>query len=272
MKMNAAIITAVLSLIFTLTTLKQSYSQVISWHLKPIDMVLPVGKQRLVVMPEPAVFGGDYQGLLDIQYGNQSFYLTALTEFEQKQFVMKTASGKTIFVNVSATDSADASDDAIRVIYGANAELMNDSAFSAWGGESVSSISPTITLQQLMRFSMQHYYAPKRLIKQVKGIRQSKRFSNQKPYGLFPSGAVTSIPLASFSGGGYTITAVFLKNNLAVDYDLSMNELCGTWVAASYFPQSKLMASGTQYDSSMLFLVSQNDFVSQFNGTCGVGL
>ncbi|WP_440993548.1 TIGR03749 family integrating conjugative element protein [Cysteiniphilum litorale] len=231
------------------------------WDKRPLNIVLPVGVQRMISFPEKVALGlpQDAQNLFEVQNDNKTLYITAKQSFAPQQFVIRTQSNRVILVNLSAQDKA--SHQMIDVIYPKviPVDQNNDDDH----------VNEAVSLKALLRYSMQHYYAPKRLLHPVRGISESMRF-NGKSYALFPSGIVMATPLVSFTGGGLTVTAIYLKNAVNLPVDLNPNEICGTWKASSFFPQSRLLPSGSRYDSSMLFLVSNNDFISQYNGTCSL--
>ena len=229
------------------------------WDKIPLDIVLPVGKQRLVSFPDKVAFAlpSSMKSLLNIQNDNKTLYITATKAFPVRQFIVKTSSNKVIIINLSASINA--------------SQQMIDVIFPVIGKNIDHTANNKVSLKSLLRYSMQYFYAPDRLKMPINGISKSAEFSTKK-YDLFTSGEVNATPLFSFTGGGLTVTAIYLKNAIAIPVDLNPTEICGKWKSSSFFPQSKLTPSGTKYDSSMLFLVSSNDFISQFNGTCGVGV
>ena len=238
-----------------------SSSVKIVWQKKPLNIVLPVGKQRLISFPEKVAFGlpEDAQALLNVQNDNKTLYVTAQKDFAPQQFVIRTVSNQVILINFSAEEKA--SDQMLDVVYPKVTPLDRNS--------DQSNRASVVSLKALLRFSIQHYYAPARLTHPVAGISQTMDFDG-KSYALFPSGIVMATPLASFTGGGLTVTAIYLENAINLPVDLTPSEICGNWKAASFFPQSRLLAAGSRYDSSLLFLVSSNDFISQYNGTCSI--
>ena len=230
------------------------------WDKRPLDITLPVGRQRYISFPDKVAFGlpADYQDVLDVQNANQTLYLTAARAFPPHQFQIKTAGNQVILVNISAQQTG--STEPLKVI-------EPDPEVPAPKQQADTS---EISLRTLMRYAIQQYYAPRRLLQPNAAIHNSGTFKGET-YALFPSGAVTTIPLASYSGGGLTVTAVYVQNAIDMPVNLRPDQLCGTWMGVTFFPQSRLNPAGQTYDDSMLFLVSQNDFTATYKGSCGLG-
>ena len=239
-----------------------AYASTLVFDKAPLNIVLPVGKQRYVVFPEKIAFRMDesYSNKLGVEKANEVIYLTAKQAFKAHQFLIKTKTNKVILINISAQQKA--SDDPINVIY---PNMKPENSVSGVGE------LKSVGLADLMRYAMQEYYAPKRLLHPVKGIMTGEALNTNR-YPLFGSGAISSVALQSFSSGDLTVTAIYLKNNLSMPVNLDMNMICGRWVAASFFPQSRLMPANSSHDTSMLFLVSHNDFISTYQGTCGMAI
>ena len=243
------------------------------WDKKPIDIVLPVGEQRFITFPDKVAFGlpSNYQSKLTVQNDNKTLYVTANAAFEPHQFKVKTASNKLVLINLSA--QKEASDEPVSIVYkDSDMPAKTKAAVHSATDPFIPGKQPNISLTKLMRYSIQQYYAPERLLQPVSGINLTQTF-NGKAYNLFPTGAVTAIPLNSYQANNLTVTAVYIQNNLSLDVAIdpeNPNQICGDWSVISVFPQSVLMPAGSEYDRSMLFLVSKNDFISQYNSTCGL--
>ena len=201
---------------------------------------------------------------LDVQNSNDTLYLNALEPFPATQLKVRTAHNKIIFINFSAQDKA--STEAINIIFPKPAKKQDFSIKT-----------PSTSMKQLVQYAIQYYYAPERLKPENSNISKSMSFAVDK-YQLFEDGSVTAIPLDSFSSNDLTVTAIYLKNNLHKEVSLidaqanSPVNICGNWVGSAFFPISKLDKVGSDQDSTMLFLISQNDFISTYKGTCDLGV
>ena len=236
------------------------------WDKKPLDIVLPTDKQVYISFPTTVSFGmqSQYSKILDIQNNNNTLYLKANADFETHQFKVR-ADDKIILINLSA--SKEASVDPINVIFKEEPKTETKNPFKT---------ANKVSMQDLIRYAVQQYYAPKRLLVDNRNISHSKQYSGTK-YNLFGDGSVTAIALDSYSTKDLTVTALYIKNNKNVDVDLIDEgtgkpiDICGTWAGSILFPQSKLTPAGSKYDSTMLFLLSHGDFISTYKGTCGLG-
>jgi integrating conjugative element protein (TIGR03749 family) len=235
-------------------------STTLVWNKKPLNINLPVDRQVHISFPGTVMIGlpTQLQGVVSVENANQTIYLTASGAFPITQIKLKTLKdNKIILINLSA--SKNASTDNINVVFPQQEKAKNHDSYNT-----------NISMQSLMAYTIQQYYAPERLLTDNDNITKSMSYDN-RAYNLFADGTVTAIPLDSYSSDTLNITAIYLKNNTDHVVNLKPQAICGSWVASSYFPQSKLLKAGNKGDSSMLFLVSTNDFVSNYKGTCGLG-
>jgi integrating conjugative element protein (TIGR03749 family) len=230
------------------------------WNKKPIDITLPVGKQIYISFPDTVELAlpDDLVDALDIQNSNNVLYITAKEEFGTHQLKVRAKNDQIILINFKAQEKA--SVEPINIIFPQVAEKKEESPFA----------DDQVSMQDLLQFTIQQYYAPKRLLEDNSYIRKIMSFDNQK-YNLFADNVVTAIPLDTYSSDDLHVTAVYLKNNTTQEIKLSPTGICGTWVGSSYFPQSILAPAGQDHDSSMLFLVSKSDFISTYEGSCALG-
>lgn len=235
------------------------------WRKTPLNITVPVGtkaqaKELEVTFPEKVLFGmpADLSGKLSVMNDNKTLYLTASQPFAiHHNIVVKTQSGKMVLLNISA--SKDGGQTPINVVY-AKSGTDKKKPIATYP-------SKHISMQALVRYATQQLYAPKRLLKRVPGISQVGEFHG-KTYKLVLDGSLMAMPLYSFAGGGMVVTAVLLRNNLATPVTIAPQMFCGHWVAFSPFPQSRLLAHGSRFDSTTGFFVSRNDFLSVFNAGC----
>lgn len=249
-----------------------SFATTLVWDKKPLDVTLPVGKQIYMSFPDTVQIGvpislkgsQDIKPKLDVQNSNDTLYLTALEPFPATQLKLRTAHNKIILINFSAQSKA--STEAINVIF-PKPTKKKDFSIKA----------PSVSMKQLVQYAIQNYYAPERLKPENPNISKSMGFSVEK-YNLFEDGSVTAIPLDSFSSNDLTVTAIYLKNNLNTETSLIDNDtknpidICGNWVGSAFFPISQLGKAGSEQDSTLLFLLSKNDFISTYKGTCDLGV
>ena len=229
------------------------------WNKEPLNINLPVNKQIYISFPDVVMLGlpSQLESIVSVENANQTIYLTANSSFPITQIKLKTLKdNKIILVNLSASKKASTQN--INVIFPKKVKPPKSNYFNN-----------QVSMQQLIQYVIQQYYAPERLLTSNDNITKSMSYDNRS-YKLFSDGTLTAIPLDTYFANNLYVTAIFLENNTNHIVNLKPQSICGRWVGSAYFPQSKLSPLGTKYDSSMLFLISSNDFVSNFKGTCGL--
>lgn len=242
------------------------------WQQTPIDVTLPIGKERMLSFSGQVSFGYDKNALgdniLGVQNNNGTLYLTAKSAFTTQRVEVKCSdSGQIVLLNLSAQDNA--SDTPLDVIMASNsASLPSPTASSPASSEqseqnNSATSSPytnnTVSYVELTRFAAQQLYAPKRLLIQPPNIYRTPMHT-AKTVPLLLDGSVIAMPLASWRGGDLTVTAVLLRNQLHQANTLDPRTLCGSWQAATFFPQTVLAPAGQRQDSTTVFLIANRAF------------
>ncbi len=238
----------------TLGSFASSGDEHVVWQRTPIEITLPVGKERFVSFPTEVQFGYNHSllpdSLLRVQNDNRTLYLLAQKPFSTQRVEVKLNSGEIILLDIQAKNKA--SDNPIDIVLpqlNNSTNVDNDSS-----NESVSYVT-------LTRYAIQQLYAPERLLKQSNVI---TRFPMDAPHivPLFYDGSATAMPLASWRGKDLYITALLIKNTLDQSLRLDPRLLCGAWKAASFYPQSTVAPLGAPInrDATTLFLVSNVPF------------
>ena len=231
------------------------------WDKKPLDIVLPTDKQIFITFPDTArlMLPTSLDNKLDVQNSNNTVYLLSTEDFEPVQIKVN-VQDQIIRINLSSQKKA--SIEPIDITFPKAPAPQK-------GAKNASFAMQEVSLQDLLRYSVQQYYAPKRLLENNPAIKLSMAFNN-KTYKLYADDSITAIPLDSYTSNGVTVTGIYIKNNTDQEINLDPKNICGTWMASAYFPQSKLQGDGSKYDTSMLYLVSKSDFISTYTGTCGL--
>lgn len=261
------------------TPVSQNVSwQTAVWQYIPLNITLPVGKERIIRVPHSAKMGlpaSIASNIVSERY-NGWFYLTARKSFPLTHVeIQDNQTGQTILINLSA--SRDSPDTAVNIVY--------PKEKSPSGGKLVereqqpSALSGIMAYKTLTQYAEQQLYAPKRLLKNPYGIQLVKSYPNSQGnvsqskwvYNLFVDGSVAGIPWAQWQGGGHYVTAVVINNLLPVRLDLvhDIVNLCGrnegVWKSVVFFPYQKghiwqLSPRGSVYDSTVAFLLSDVPF------------
>lgn len=232
------------------------------WNKVPINVSLPVGRERLLSFPEAVQFGYDKSvltpDLLSVQNVNQTLYLVAQQPFEsQRVYVQLKQSGELILLNLSALPNADDTPLAI-VLPKADTKLTNANPNPA-------PVNETVSETELTRFAIQQLYAPKRLLSNPDGITRIP-LHTARTVPLVSGDSVIAMPLIAWRSADSFVTAVTLRNRLNHPVTLDPRRLRGQWRTAAFFPQTRLQASGSARDSTTVFLISDQPFVDALAG------
>lgn len=228
----------------------------IVWQRAPIQITLPVGKERFVSFPTEVQFGYNTNLLppsaLRVENDNQTLYLYAKKPFETQRTEAKLADGEIVLLDINAKQQAN--DNPIDIVLPRAAKTGSSSISQDVSQSSVNYVT-------LTRYAVQQLYAPQRLLKQSMNI---TRFPMETAHvvPLFYDGSASAMPLASWHGGSYYVTALLIKNLLNQPLRLDPRLLCGQWKTASFYPKTTLAPHGTpiNQDTSTLFLVSSEPF------------
>lgn len=235
------------------------------WQGDPLSLSLPINKEKRIVFSETVSI--DLKGALNTDQlrvinNDKSVYLTALKTFQKTRlFVTLQESGTVIMLDIFTKDNAIATTQYV--------EVKKDTSVSAENKEPILKNTNPITYVDLIRFSYQQLYAPERLLKNMSLYSRVPMHTRFFTSNLVYGDKVTAHPVASWSAGGYYVTAVALQNKYAhLAYINTHHDLCGDWQAATIYPRSILQSYGDkEHDSAILFLVSRKTF-SEAIGVC----
>lgn len=225
----------------------------------PIKIILPVGKERIIRFPTVVELGYDRSvlssSLLQAQNNNDTLYLTASQAFTTQRVKIKLiVSDKIIYLDLSAQNQG-ASSTPLDIVIKDPVENFSENNLAE-----LNSDAANINYLTLTRFAAQQLYAPQRLLTELPANIYRTPMHTHRTIPLFLDGSVMAMPLASWRGGDLTVTAVLLRNLLKQQIDLDPRNLCGSWRAASFFPQNHLARAGDSRDSTTVFLVSNGAF------------
>ena len=237
------------------------------WRQIPINLILPLNKERILQFSGNVEFGVDRNALPDnvlhIENDNGSVYLTARAPFAPERVAVKLANhSDIILLNLSASSTGDSTPVIIDVAKNKDA-AANSLAATVTSVATDATLAPAISYVDLTRFAIQQLYAPKRLLSNPNGLyRTPMRSLQTEP--LILDGSVIAEPLASWRGGTYYVTAVLLRNQMHYALSLKPTALCGTWIAAAFFRNPRnvqdnpeqLTKAGTLLDTTTVFLTS----------------
>lgn len=233
------------------------------WRKTPIAIPLIVGEERLIHFPESVSIGlpQSLTARLRSQSINGTLYLLARQSFESTRVMVRSENGGPLFVlDLSAALSSEARPplpdvqvvlEASKVAVGSessetdSAETTTGNRFSQWG------------YVALTRYAAQQLYAPERLVPNTPGVVAIP--VQVAPVGLLRGGGVEAVPVAAWKAGLHYVTAVRLTNHSAKAVILDPRELRGAWLAAT-FQHNRLLPSGTDEDTTAVYLISDRPF------------
>ncbi len=234
----------------------------IVWQRAPINITLPVGKERFVTFPTEVQFGYNTKLLppskLRVENDNQTLYFLAKKPFNTQRTEAKLDNGEIILLDINAKKQAD--DHSIDIVLPAIHRTNKNDKNKNNENNSYTSQS-NVNYVTLIRYAVQQLYAPQRLLKHSNVM---MRFPMETAHvvPLFYDGSASAIPLASWRGDNLYVTALLVKNLLNQSLHIDPRLLCGNWKAASFYPQTTLAPRGTPInrDTSTLFVVSNQPF------------
>tara|TARA_R110002167_G_scaffold93474_7_gene250485 strand:- start:1151 stop:1951 length:801 start_codon:yes stop_codon:yes gene_type:complete len=222
------------------------------WDGVPINAVVPTGKERIISFPGKHIeFNGETltHSEVGILLNGNKVYIDAKKPFKKQRTLIKLDTGQTVLMDVSSKKDAD--DTPLEVLLPAPTK-----AFDATQSNQNKSMISMITL---MRYAVQHTYAPERLVKNSQYISRAAMYT-QKTVNLFYQDQVMSMPLVSWSGGGMYVTVVMLKNIWNQPITLNPMKTYGNFKAISFYPSNKLSPKGQADDTTSAFFISSEPF------------
>lgn len=230
------------------------------WHKKPINFVIPTGKERMISFPSGiATISADNQltnDKLTLVYNDGTLYLKALQPFEPMLVIVHFKdSGERVLLHVSSTKVAD--DTPVDVVMG-NTTATDSTASQA--------TDTSLSYVDLLRFGVQELYAPQRLISESTDIARAPMYTKTSVTLLYGHNT-QAYPRASWRGGDDFVTAVLIKNTQSHALTLDPRNLYGRWLASSFYPTNVLAARGQQGDETTLFVISDVPFGEALSAT-----
>lgn len=232
------------------------------WRKKPIEFVIPTGKERMITFPSKiaTISADDNLGpdKISLIYNDGTLYLKALRAFDPLLVIVHLKdSDQSILLHLSSTPSAD--DTPVDVVL--------DSINLGQSGDSTSGVVPAKPSQlsyiDLLRFAIRALYAPERLVEASSEIARAPMYT-EKTIALMKGHDTEDFPEASWRGQDYFVTAILIKNTQTRPLILDPRAVEGDWLASSFYPTNRLAPRGQRGDETTLFLVSALPFGEAF--------
>lgn len=265
MKVLFYVYISLLLLIISTNTLAASNTpERVLWDSRPIQVHIQLNHERIIHFPEAVRYWlpDSIQNKVSIISANGVLYIRALEPFPSTRMRVQSLEDEQIYLlDVVVNDTTSVSDELIVMtaesIINRNDNHQIDTPEDDWR-------------IRLTRYAAQQLYAPERLLLGDSGI-QRIPMGIEQSIPLIRTGIIDSVPLASWRGGGFTVTAIKIRNlqehpvTLAFEQSESIHRINlshlirGTWLTIT-LQHNTMGRVGSDYDSTTLYLVSKDSF------------
>jgi integrating conjugative element protein (TIGR03749 family) len=234
------------------------------WDKRPIVVHIQRNHERILHFPDDVRYWipDQLQRKVTVLAANGVLYIRALESFSRTRIRVQGLQSQQIYLlDVMADDVASVADELIVMTADSVINQAKDKAQQLVGQD---------WRVRLSRYAAQQLYAPERLLKGDSVIKRIPVASQAIP--LIRGGVIEAVPIASWQGGGLTVTAVRLQNKqtypLVLQFtpsgegnSVNLNKLLrGRWLTAT-LQHKWLGALGKKDDTTTLYLVSAQSFV-----------
>jgi integrating conjugative element protein (TIGR03749 family) len=230
------------------------------WDKHPLQLSLPIGKERLVSFPQGVRVGipDSIAGQLKTQSLNGTVYWTASEVFTSTRVQIQSTDGSQRYlIDLSATNDAETSD--VQILLPATTNPATISATSATPrSKRQHPTNSSLDYITLTRFAAQQLYAPARVLTTPHQVQRS-RVQQVPIQHLLRGFKVDATPIAAWRKGRLFVTAVRLQNQTQQPITLHPLQLRGRWHAAT-FQHGVLKAHGNTDDTTAVYLISDQPF------------
>ena len=234
------------------------------WDKRPIVVHVQRNHERIIHFPDDIRYWlpDQLQRKVTVLAANGVLYIRALESFSRSRIRVQGLQSQQIYLlDVMADESASVADELIVITAESVINQAKDKTQKRVGQD---------WRVRLSRYAAQQLYAPERLLKGDSAIERIPVASQAIP--LIRGGVIEATPIASWQGGGLTVTAVRLQNKqthpLILQFtpsgegnSVNLNKLLrGRWLTAT-LQHKWLGALGQKDDTTTLYLVSAQSFV-----------
>lgn len=214
--------------------------------------------ERLVTFPNPVAVSlpSGAEADVDMQIIGRTAYFSMLTPRTApiRALVDDLVTGQAIPLDLLNVGNVDGLSSEVEVHY------ENQPPVDQQQGDREEEQAPVLDMVQLTRYAAQTVYAPRRLKPSTDGVR-SIPMDSKSIEGLFRGVRTRGRPLGQWRSGDLYVTAVQVVNLEGRSVSLDLEQIRGRWVAAA-LQHHRVLASGSDYDSTTLYLVCGQPFHS----------
>lgn len=229
----------------------------IEFKRHPLRIVLGTA-ERLVTFPNPVAISlpSGAETDVDMQIIGRTAYFTMLAQRSApiRVLVDDLITGQTIPMDLLGMGTVDGLSSEVEVHYEDQLPANQQQVDRA------DEQSPALDMVQLTRYAAQTVYAPRRLKPSSDGVR-SIPTDNKSIEGLFRGVRTRSRPIGQWRSGDLYVTAVQVVNLEGRSVSLDLEQIRGRWIAAA-LQHHRVLASGSDYDNTTLYLVCGQPFHS----------
>ena len=235
------------------------------WDKRPIAVHIQRNQERIIHFPDDVRYWlpDSLKRKVSVVAANGVLYIRATESFPATRIRVQGLVDQTIYLlDVTANDSESVSNELV---------VMKPEAVANRAKDQTATRQTDDWRVRLTRYAAQQLYAPERLLR---GDSQIKRIpiDTQKPVLLVRGQRIKAQPIAAWQGGGFTITAIKLRNITEQNLHLVFADgnkrnaidlayaLRGSWLTAMT-QHDFLGAAGKETDTTTLYLVSDRPFI-----------
>ncbi len=234
------------------------------WDKHPIQLTLPVGKERLVTFPTPVRVGipGSLSDQLTTQSLDGTVYWTATAPFTTTRVQVQSVHDNQLYlIDLSATHDSAVSD--VKIVTSNQSPGQSTIGDTAIANTSQSSVphhqsNSRLDLIALTRHAAQQLYAPRRLLAANPNLHRV-RVSATPTQHLIRGQSIEATPVAAWRKGRLYVTAFQLRNLSTTPATLDPQSVRGDWQAAT-FQHDTLNAAGTVEDTTAVYLIADHPY------------
>ena len=237
----------------------------VTWDKAPIQIVLPVGQERIVQFPDASVRVGvpsDIANHLRTQSVEGRVYWLASAPFERTRVQVRALpSGPHYLLDVSAVANGGS---AVTVVVNPSTPATQNERVTAARSERTR--PPRALPFDLTRYAAQRAYAPDHVLTDVDaripGVRRIALgvTDARALYRAAPGVRIGARALAQWRASGLYVTAVRLENQGSRAVTLSARAFQGRWITIAFHHGSRLGARGADDAVTTAYLVSRRPF------------
>jgi integrating conjugative element protein (TIGR03749 family) len=228
------------------------------WNRTPLPLGLQVGTERMITFPAPVRLGipPEIAPFVRAQLVDRTAYIVTSAPFNKARIVAENpVNGTVILLDVTALKTGTASAP-VEIFL----EKKSEREAVAMRRPKFDDEEPDAEVDQvsLTRYAAQQLYAPRRLIKELPGVRQVQ-LDLSPVTGLYRNAKIKAEPVGGWRSPDHFVTAVKLTNTGESPVELDPRNLRGGWRTAT-FQHSRILAAGNAEDTTVVYLISDRRF------------